>query len=130
MQRTDRLSCLSSVLNPRTVFPRPPRSTESRILSVPKLARYEQGSRPLSGDFDGQHSARKPPLYHSDLLKTFDEIGLIDPIKRALAQQNYLTPTPIQSQTIPAAIDNRDVLGCAQTGTGKTAAFALPILNR
>ncbi len=60
----------------------------------------------------------------------FDEIDLIAPIKRALADQNYITPTPIQSQTIPAAIEGCDVLGCAQTGTGKTAAFALPILNR
>lgn len=60
----------------------------------------------------------------------FDEIDLIAPIKRALAEENYTTPTPIQAQTIPAAIEGCDVLGCAQTGTGKTAAFALPILNR
>ncbi|QDT06811.1 ATP-dependent RNA helicase RhlE [Rubripirellula lacrimiformis] len=60
----------------------------------------------------------------------FEEIDLIAPIKRALADENYVTPTPIQAQTIPAAITGCDVLGCAQTGTGKTAAFALPILNR
>ena len=62
-------------------------------------------------------------------LKTFAELDLPEPIQRALAEENYEIPTPIQAQTIPDAIDGRDVLGCAQTGTGKTAAFALPILD-
>ncbi|MBV12360.1 DEAD/DEAH box helicase [Rubinisphaera sp.] len=63
-------------------------------------------------------------------MKTFAEIDLIKPVQRALADEKYETPTPIQAQTIPAALDGKDVLGCAQTGTGKTAAFALPILNQ
>ncbi len=63
-------------------------------------------------------------------MKTFSELNLIAPVLRALADENYDTPTPIQAQTIPAALRGRDVLGCAQTGTGKTAAFALPILNK
>jgi superfamily II DNA/RNA helicase len=62
-------------------------------------------------------------------LTSFNDFGLVEPILRALAQENYLTPTPIQGQTIPLAMQGRDVIGIAQTGTGKTAAFALPILN-
>lgn len=54
---------------------------------------------------------------------------LYAPIQQALAEQKYETPTPIQAQTIPAAIEGKDILGCAQTGTGKTAAFAIPILD-
>jgi ATP-dependent RNA helicase RhlE len=63
------------------------------------------------------------------LLTSFDDFGLADPIARALRQENYLTPTPIQAQTIPLALAGRDIVGIAQTGTGKTAAFALPILH-
>jgi superfamily II DNA/RNA helicase len=62
-------------------------------------------------------------------LTSFNDFGLAEPILRALAQEKYVTPTPIQAQTIPLALQGRDVIGIAQTGTGKTAAFALPILN-
>ena len=60
----------------------------------------------------------------------FKELGLISPILKALAAQGYDQPTPIQRQAIPPALKGRDVLGCAQTGTGKTCAFAAPILQR
>ena len=62
-------------------------------------------------------------------LKNFDSLELFEPLNRALAEQKYEHPTPIQSKTIPAALEGHDILGCAQTGTGKTAAFALPILD-
>ena len=62
-------------------------------------------------------------------MTSFNEVGLAEPINRALAEEKYVTPTPIQTQTIPIAAQGRDVIGIAQTGTGKTAAFALPILN-
>src|SRR5246127_353277 len=69
-------------------------------------------------------------MERTKLLTTFTDFGLADPIARALVEENYVTPTPIQAQTIPLGLAGRDVVGIAQTGTGKTAAFALPILNR
>ena len=60
----------------------------------------------------------------------FSELNLIEPLQKAIADTGYTTPTPIQAQAIPFLLEGRDLLGVAQTGTGKTAAFALPILNR
>ena len=60
----------------------------------------------------------------------FTDLKLIEPLLRALHEEKYETPTPIQEKTIPHALEGKDLLGCAQTGTGKTAAFALPILQR
>ncbi len=60
---------------------------------------------------------------------SFENLNLIEPILRALKTEGYTTPTPIQEQAIPIILQNRDLLGCAQTGTGKTAAFAIPILQ-
>ncbi len=65
----------------------------------------------------------------TDLLTAFLELGLAESITRAIVEEGYETPTPIQSQTIPHVLAGRDVVGIAQTGTGKTAAFALPILH-
>jgi ATP-dependent RNA helicase RhlE len=61
---------------------------------------------------------------------SFDGLGLAEPLRLALKAENYLKPTPIQMQAIPFLNEGRDLLGIAQTGTGKTAAFALPILQR
>ncbi len=59
----------------------------------------------------------------------FASLGLSEPILRALHDKGYLNPTPIQAQAIPSVLMGRDVLGCAQTGTGKTAGFTLPLLD-
>ena len=60
----------------------------------------------------------------------FTELGLAPEILRSIAEQGYETPTPIQAQAIPVVLSGRDLMACAQTGTGKTAGFTLPILNR
>ncbi|MDQ3395748.1 MAG: DEAD/DEAH box helicase [Bacteroidota bacterium] len=60
---------------------------------------------------------------------SFKELELVDPILRALINEGYTTPTPIQKQAIPLVLEGRDLLGCAQTGTGKTAAFAIPVIQ-
>ncbi len=60
---------------------------------------------------------------------TFENLQLIEPILRAIKTEGYVTPTPIQSQAIPIVLQRNDLIGCAQTGTGKTAAFAIPILQ-
>ncbi len=60
---------------------------------------------------------------------TFKELDLLEPILNALEKQGYSTPTPIQQQAIPIILSGSDIMGCAQTGTGKTAAFAIPILQ-
>src|SRR4029079_11285715 len=61
---------------------------------------------------------------------SFVALNLSDTLLRAVREAEYHTATPIQPEAIPPILDGRDVLGCAQTGTGKTAAFALPILQR
>ena len=60
---------------------------------------------------------------------TFEQLNLIQPLQTALAKEGYTIPTPIQERAIPVILERKDLIGCAQTGTGKTAAFALPILQ-
>ncbi|MFV0585081.1 MAG: DEAD/DEAH box helicase [Parabacteroides gordonii] len=60
---------------------------------------------------------------------TFEQLELIEPIQKALQQEGYTIPTPIQAEAIPIVLDGYDLLGCAQTGTGKTAAFSIPIIQ-
>jgi len=63
-------------------------------------------------------------------MPTFESLGLIPKLVQAVASKGYTEPTAIQAKAIPAVLEGRDVLGGSQTGTGKTAAFALPILQR
>src|SRR6201995_3965115 len=75
-------------------------------------------------------SRRVRRMLESCYLTQFSDFGLAPQLLKALSQEGYETPTPIQAQAIPHVIAGRDVQGIAQTGTGKTAAFALPILHR
>ena len=59
----------------------------------------------------------------------FQSLNIIEPILKAVKEEGYTIPTPIQAQAIPIVLQGTDLLGCAQTGTGKTAAFAIPILQ-
>src|SRR5687767_4176127 len=70
------------------------------------------------------------PIDDVDSSPSFDELGIIEPLVHAVKDVGYETPTPIQIKTIPLLLAGRDLIGQAQTGTGKTAAFALPILER
>src|SRR5687768_3662392 len=66
----------------------------------------------------------------ADALPAFDDLGLIPELLQAVKDAGYTSPTPIQLQAIPHAMQGRDLIGLAQTGTGKTASFTLPILHR
>src|SRR5688572_8581090 len=72
-------------------------------------------------------ASRHPKVFR---IITFNSLGLSKPVLDALASKNYNVPTPIQAQAIPTVLSGRDLLGIAQTGTGKTAAFMLPSLDR
>ena len=75
-------------------------------------------------------SGRARRIRKIQILTQFTDLGLAKPLLKALTEEGYTTPTPIQAQAIPGVMSGRDLLGIAQTGTGKTAAFALPILHR
>jgi ATP-dependent RNA helicase RhlE len=64
------------------------------------------------------------------MIQNFSDLNIIEPLQKSLRDSGYTKPTPIQAQAIPFLLEGRDLLGCAQTGTGKTAAFALPILQK
>lgn len=82
----------------------------------------------------GSYSFREPPGGVTGLIgnmsENFKALGLCDELLRAIAGQGYTAPTPIQEQAIPPILEGKDVMGAAQTGTGKTAAFTLPLLQR
>lgn len=74
-------------------------------------------------------TTRPQGLRANTITMTFEQLNLDGPVLRALTEEGYTTPTPIQAQAIPHVLKGRDLLGCAQTGTGKTAAFSLPMLQ-
>lgn len=81
-----------------------------------------------------QYQIRRLKVLHKRNLKgeiklLFEELNIIEPIQKALKTEGYTNPTPIQVKAIPSLLKGKDLLGCAQTGTGKTAAFAIPILQ-
>jgi ATP-dependent RNA helicase RhlE len=82
-----------------------------------------------SATFEGREAARSAIVTRCVSTLRFTDLKLIDSLLQSLNQEGYEIPTPIQAQAIPHILAERDILGCAQTGTGKTAAFALPILQ-
>ncbi len=87
----------------------------------------EDGHEPEDGhNADDRHDDESEP---DEPRNGFADLGLSEPILKAVAEMGYLIPTPVQAQAIPFVLMNRDVLGCAQTGTGKTAGFTLPMLD-
>ncbi len=89
----------------------------------------EPARRRFSFRWGGARTAPTIISVRSSILATFAQLGLAEPLVQALTECGYTEPTPIQEQAIPPILAGRDLLGCAQTGTGKTAAFALPVLQ-
>src|SRR5438874_3654225 len=81
-------------------------------------------------DWSSKERARVQESFLMGSPSSFDELGLRPELLRAVTEAGYTTPTPIQAQAIPVILSGRDVMGGAQTGTGKTAGFALPILQK
>src|SRR5437868_6576967 len=114
----------------------------SRVGPLPRLSLSSAESflidRPSRGALPKGPATRAPGAsgwalcahLERSVLTQFTDLGLAKPLLKALADEGYTEPTPIQAQAIPGVMAGRDLLGIAQTGTGKTAAFALPILHR
>ncbi len=111
--------------------------TPQRVVGLPELTPLRQPRH--AGPYENPANRRPIPFVESGRgaarhertpLTQFTDLGLAAPIMKALAQEGYVTPTPIQAEAIPHILANRDLIGIAQTGTGKTAAFALPILTK
>ena len=96
-----------------------------RALSLDPTPALRMGSR-----VKGLINKQEKSMSDIDQAITFADLGLCTPILEALSDVGYETPSPIQAGAIPALLEGRDILGQAQTGTGKTAAFALPLLQR
>ena len=109
----------------------------SALFAAPRHKQYLAGSRIslkqclICLNRYGERSDSPRPILRRKVIDTsFSTLGLTDALLRAVAEQGYTTPTPIQAQAIPFILAGRDLLGAAQTGTGKTAGFTLPMLQR
>lgn len=106
---------------------------KKRKLSHESVSHSENASRSVSPEDlpsptqDAESSAED--VEEKETPKTFKELGIIDSLCEACEKIGYKSPTPIQAQSIPLALQGRDMIGLAETGSGKTAAFVLPILQ-
>lgn len=100
---------------------RPSRDESSASESSQVDRSPEEASQEQDGDGDGEQESTPPA--------TFSQLGIIDSLCDACTALGYKAPTPIQAESIPLALEGRDLIGLAETGSGKTAAFALPILQ-
>src|SRR5437868_2903530 len=118
----------------RARIPRPVRRPGFRPVSAHQqpTAQTTRGVYERPRDSRPRATSARPASPHERMiiLNSFADLGLTEPLTRALADEGYAAPTPIQTETIPLVLAARDVQGIAQTGTGKTAAFALPLLQR
>ena len=108
-------------------------SVEERIAEVSKVLKpfkntLKQPSPPVD-DKDALESVPETAQAEATVPKSFQDLGIIDSLCDACAALGYKAPTPIQNEAIPLALQGRDLIGLAETGSGKTAAFALPILQ-
>jgi len=119
------ISAPESVAAPVTETAQPVAETPvaEPVAESPALTEAEAEAAKDEAEEAASWAAEEPPR------TTFTDLGLSEPILRAVAETGYLHPTPIQEQAIPIILMGRDVLGCAQTGTGKTAGFTLPMLD-
>jgi ATP-dependent RNA helicase RhlE len=102
----------------------------SRFLSFSQVPEFPNAAN-VCLNRCGERTSAFPGRYLQEIvISTFETLGLSAELLRAVAEQGYTTPTPIQAQAIPVVLSGRDLLGAAQTGTGKTAGFTLPILQK
>ncbi|KAI7937280.1 hypothetical protein MJO29_014595 [Puccinia striiformis f. sp. tritici] len=114
----------------------PPSNINSSTYNGPSPARDPATDHPAAEKINDQKTIQKALAIEveegkegEELSKTFEELGLISELCKACRTLDYKTPTPIQAESIPYALEDRDIIGLAQTGSGKTAAFALPVLQ-
>src|SRR5580700_2682479 len=123
---------MSSFHYPRR-HPRRPQGTRPPGTSQPAFASssfssFAQGREPRAPEF--RPGPMTPEIERSIAESPFTALGLAAPFVRAVLDEKYEKPSPVQTEVVPHVLAGRDVLACAQTGTGKTAAFVLPILQQ